>query len=208
MSKSKGNVVTPMGLLEEHGSDAVRYWAASGGPGVDTAFDTGQMKVGRRLAIKLLNASKFILASADAGRAPVTAPLDRGMLTGLAALVAEVTTALEDYDYGKALQRTESFFWDFCDNYLELVKSRRYGDQGRRRRAASANAALQTALERPAAAVRAVPAVRHRGSVVVVEATGRCIARRGRRAREVLEPLGGARRRAGAGRALARAPRC
>jgi valyl-tRNA synthetase len=148
MSKSKGNVVTPAALLDEHGSDAVRYWAASGGPGVDTAFDPAQMKVGRRLAIKLLNASKFILAG-DAGLAggsgrPVTAALDRGMLTNLAALVGEVTAALEDYDYAKALQRTEAFFWDFCDNYVELVKARRYGAaEGQ----ASAQAALQTALD-------------------------------------------------------------
>ena len=77
MSKSKGNVVTPMGLLEEHGSDAVRYWAAKGGPGVDTAFEPGQMKVGRRLAIKLLNASKFVLGK-TAPRGPVTEAVDRG----------------------------------------------------------------------------------------------------------------------------------
>jgi valyl-tRNA synthetase len=156
MSKSKGNVVTPAHLLDEHGSDAVRYWAASGGPGVDTAFDPAQMKVGRRLAIKLLNASKFILAGdPDPGAAvgrPVTAALDRGMLTNLAALVAEATDALEDYDYAKALQRTESFFWDFCDNYVELVKTRRYGDPRLDPAAAaagqaSARAALQTALD-------------------------------------------------------------
>ena len=85
MSKSKGNVVTPMALLEEHGSDGVRYWAASGRPGTDTAFDPGQMKVGRRLAIKLLNASRFALMQAEP-RGPITEPLDRGMLTALAAL--------------------------------------------------------------------------------------------------------------------------
>jgi valyl-tRNA synthetase len=113
MSKSKGNVVTPAHLLDEHGSDAVRYWAASGGPGVDTAFDPAQMKVGRRLAMKILNASKFVLAGdprpGEAVGRPVTAALDRGMLTNLAALVAEATEALEDYDYAKALQRTESW---------------------------------------------------------------------------------------------------
>ena len=91
MSKSKGNVVTPMGLLEEHGSDGVRYWAASGRPGADTAFDPAQMKVGRRLAIKLLNASKFVLAQARAASAPVTHPLDRGLLTSLRALVEDAT---------------------------------------------------------------------------------------------------------------------
>jgi valyl-tRNA synthetase len=144
MSKSKGNVVTPLALLEEHGSDGVRYWAASARPGTDTTFDPAQMRVGRRLAIKVLNASRFALGAADPQGA-VTAPVDRAMLRALAALVTEATEALEGYDYARALQRTETFFWRFCDDYLELVKGRRYGDQGRDG-AASANAALAAAL--------------------------------------------------------------
>jgi valyl-tRNA synthetase len=144
MSKSKGNVVTPLALLEEHGSDGVRYWSANGRPGTDTAFDAQQMKVGRRLAIKLLNAAKFALMQAEP-RGPITEPLDRGMLTSLAQLVRESTVQLEDYDYAWVLEKTERFFWDFCDDYLELVKARRYGDftpEG----AASANSAMLVAL--------------------------------------------------------------
>jgi valyl-tRNA synthetase len=147
MSKSKGNVVTPMPLLEQHGADAVRYWAANGRPGTDTAVDEGQMKVGRRLAIKLLNASKFALGVAGDG-APgtaVTAPLDRSMLAALADLVTDVTRVFEGYDYARALERTEQFFWGFCDDYLELVKQRAYGAAGNEG-AASARAALTHAL--------------------------------------------------------------
>ena len=144
MSKSRGNVVTPMALLQEHGSDGVRYWAARGGPGTDTAFDVGQMKVGRRLAIKLLNASKFVLAKSEA-RGPVTHVLDRGLLTNLADLVNDATGRFEQYDYTAALQRTEMFFWDFCDNYLELAKARKYGDRSADD-AGSANTTMLTAL--------------------------------------------------------------
>src|SRR2546427_3281217 len=145
MSKSKGNVVTPLGLLEEHGSDGVRYWAASGRPGTDTAFDAGQMRVGRRLAIKILNASKFALSSSEP-QGQITAEVDRAMIRNLASLVSEVTDAFEGYDYARVLQRTESFFWRFCDDYLELVKGRRYGEQGAEG-AGSANAALTAALD-------------------------------------------------------------
>jgi len=145
MSKSKGNVVTPMSLLEEYGSDGVRYWAASGRPGTDTAFDSGQMKVGRRLAIKLLNASRFALMQAEPQGA-IVEPLDRGMLTTLSSLVRESTEQLEAYDYARVLERTERFFWAFCDDYLELVKGRRYGDFGPEG-AASANSAMLVALK-------------------------------------------------------------
>jgi len=151
MSKSKGNVVTPLALLEEHGSDGVRYWAASGRPGGDTAFDPGQMRVGRRLAIKLLNASKFALSPFDKAqgdrepRGPVSVGVDRGLLTNLARLVRESTDDLENYQYTRVLERTESLFWFFCDNYLELVKARRYGDHGPEL-AGSANAALLASL--------------------------------------------------------------
>jgi len=144
MSKSKGNVVTPLALLEEHGSDGVRYWAASGRPGTDTMFDTNQMRVGRRLAIKILNASKFALSSAEP-TAPIDVPVDRAMIRSLAALVDEATAAFEEYDYARVLQRTESLFWRFCDDYLELVKGRRYGEQGPEA-AGSANSALTAAL--------------------------------------------------------------
>jgi valyl-tRNA synthetase len=144
MSKSKGNVVTPIALLEEHGSDGVRYWAASGRPGADTAFDPGQMRVGRRLAMKVLNASRFVLSRPDP-RGPILAPVDRGMLTGLARLIDEATRQFEAYDYAIALERTERWFWFLCDDYLELVKSRRYGSMGDEA-AGSANSALITAL--------------------------------------------------------------
>ena len=144
MSKSKGNVVTPLALLQEYGSDGVRYWAARGGPGGDTAFDAGQMKIGRKLAMKVLNVSKFVLAGEQIDGA-VTEPLDRGMLQNLASLVDEATAELESYEYARALAKIESFFWDFCDNYVEAAKSRKYGDFGADA-AASASTAMRLAL--------------------------------------------------------------
>lgn len=146
MSKSKGNVVTPSGLLEQHGSDAVRYWAASSKLGVDAAFDPqnpAQIKIGRRLAIKILNASKFILGMSESGGA-ITNSLDKSMLAQLAEVVTEATRAFDSYDHARALEVSETLFWTFCDDYLELVKERAYnGDADER---ASAHAALRQAL--------------------------------------------------------------
>ncbi|KRE37829.1 valine--tRNA ligase [Janibacter sp. Soil728] len=151
MSKSKGNVVTPEDVVVEHSADAVRYWAASSRLGTDAAYDTGQMKIGRRLAIKLLNASKFALGFGEVDgdlASSVTNPLDQSMLAALRQVIAEATAGFEAWDYTRSLSVTESFFWTFCDDYIELIKDRAHGSQGQDPQdTASARAALRLALD-------------------------------------------------------------
>ena len=144
MSKSKGNVVTPIEHLEQHGADAVRYWSASARLGIDAAFDEQQIKVGRRLAIKILNASRFVL-TLERPEGEITDRLDRSMLKQLAEVVEQATAALEDYEHARALELVERFFWGFTDDYLELVKGRAYGSFGEEA-AGSAIGALRLAL--------------------------------------------------------------
>ncbi|KQR43749.1 valine--tRNA ligase [Frigoribacterium sp. Leaf164] len=150
MSKSKGNVVTPAAMLDDHGSDAVRYWAASSRLGTDAAFDPQnpkQIKIGRRLAIKVLNAAKFVYSfELPSGEHRVTEPLDRDLLAEFATVIGAATDALEGYDHARALEITEKFFWTFCDDYLELVKERAYGATTPAEQA-SAVLALQTTID-------------------------------------------------------------
>jgi valyl-tRNA synthetase len=130
MSKSKDNVLTPMPLAKVYGSDGLRYWACKSGPGVDTSAEPTQMKSGRRLAVKILNVGKFVLGLGvvtDLDVGAVTEPMDRAMLSQLASVLDKATVAFADYEYQHSLELVESFFWRFCDDYIELVKGRAYG---------------------------------------------------------------------------------
>lgn len=149
MSKSQGNVVTPEPLIDEFGADSVRYWAARARLGVDTAYDEQVFRVGKRLATKLFNASKFAVGrfseidTAQLTPDKITHETDRAVIAELRPLIRRATGSFETFDYAQALSLTEDFFWrTFCDNYLELAKPRTY-EEGLTEGRLSAAAALR-----------------------------------------------------------------
>ena len=157
MSKSKGNVVTPGHLLEQHSVDAVRYWAGRARLGADTAFKEDIFKVGKRLSTKIFNASRFAFMQLDKlvpeGATPaitdITEPLDQGLIEKLRGAVTRATEAFERFEYAIALQATEEMFWSFCDHYLELIKGRTYSEDdtaARRSAVAALHVGLRTLL--------------------------------------------------------------
>lgn len=137
MSKSKGNVVTPVKLIEEKGADAVRFWASTSKLGTDTAFSEDVLKVGHKLVTKLFNASKFAAIQLEHLKGEpsldkVVHPIDKWMLTRASKAISKATVAFEKYEYAAAREAAEDVFWnDFCDNYLELVKARAYDPEGK-----------------------------------------------------------------------------
>lgn len=141
MSKSKGNVVTPVELIKDKGTDAVRYWASTSKLGTDTAFSEDLLKIGKKLVTKLWNAGKLsatllealegtpTTAAQDAANGIITETLDKWLIARLHLTIGKATASFEAYEYADARMAIEDWFWnDFCDNYLELVKARAYGN--------------------------------------------------------------------------------
>ncbi|MDR0571295.1 MAG: valine--tRNA ligase [Rickettsiales bacterium] len=143
MSKSLGNVVNPVKVIKENGSDAVRYWAINSSLGVDTSFSTDVIKNGQKLITKLFNAAKFaeihfknlenktFNLKEDLSDGNIFKPVDLWLISKMRLLIDEYNKCVASFDYRKGLEITERFFWDcLCDNYLEIVKLRCYGVQG------------------------------------------------------------------------------
>ena len=144
MSKSLGNGIDPLEMIEKYGCDALRMNLVTGNsPGNDTRFFTEKCEAMRNFANKLWNASRYVLMNLgedarnelpDLGKLEIS---DKWVLSKLNTLIAEVTDNLEHYELGVAVQKVYDFIWDtYCDWYIELTKARLYGDDTGRKQTA------------------------------------------------------------------------
>ena len=147
MSKSLGNGIDPLEIIEKYGADALRLTLMTGNaPGNDMRFYYERVENSRNFANKVWNASRFIMMNMDgknvtAPMAKELAPVDKWILSKLNTLVKDVTDNMESFELGIAVQKVYDFIWDeFCDWYIEMVKPRLYNSDD----AASQNAALWT----------------------------------------------------------------
>ncbi len=137
MSKSKGNVVDPARLIEQYGADVVRYWASTSRLGSDTAYSEDVIKNGKRLVNKIWNAAKFAsqhfqkLDGKESISDFITHTTDKWLISKLRDVIFRATEEFAKFEYAIAMEIVEEFFWkDFCDNYLEISKSRAYNELG------------------------------------------------------------------------------
>lgn len=139
MSKSKGNIVTPIGLISEKSADVVRYWSASAKLGQDVVYSEDMFKIGKKLVNKLWNASKFVSMHLQSIKlddidlnADVKNVLDKWILSQLNKTIKKASSEFEKFEYSVAKSAIENFFWnDLCDNYLEFVKIRIYDEENK-----------------------------------------------------------------------------
>lgn len=133
MSKSRGNVINPLDMINKYSTDALRFWSSSSKLGEDLWFSEREFIAGKRTIVKLWNASRFILphlSDYDLKRPKEFLPVDKWILSKLNKLIKTSTEAYEEYDYVRSRLDTEKFFWqDLCDNYLEIVKDRLYNSE-------------------------------------------------------------------------------
>ncbi|MBI4210750.1 MAG: valine--tRNA ligase [Candidatus Diapherotrites archaeon] len=146
MSKSLGNVVNPVEMVEKYSADMLRYWAATGTLGDDLPFQEKEFVTAKKFLTKLANASKFVAMKTEGVKPEEVSveawnmrEIDRWILSRFSRAKKEATQALEAYEYSRALSALRNFFWnEFADFYIEEVKHRVYSEDDKSARAAKA----------------------------------------------------------------------
>ena len=137
MSKSRGNVISTEAVLEDYGADALRLWASNSVPGSDVPFAWKDVKYGYKFIRKFWNAFRFINMHIEGFKVSMSKeeihknlnPMDKWILSKLNRIVADVTESIDSYNFANAVNKIQAFVWhDFCDEYIEAVKYRLYGD--------------------------------------------------------------------------------